>query len=72
MRSEQLVSLGIALPIPGQFPFPECGVCLGHRAVLGTAVPKAAININSDLCRPEDQIAARADTRDRSFVNPES
>ena len=69
-RREQLVDLRVALPVAGQLLLPEGFVGARHRAVLGTGVPEAAIDVDGDLGRPEDQVGAARHALHRPPVDP--
>jgi hypothetical protein len=66
------IDFPIALDVTGQLPLPKLPVGLWHGRVLGAPMPKAAIYIDGDVSRAEDDVGAAAQAGNRTSVNPES
>src|SRR5687768_11484754 len=66
---EQSICLGVPISIAPELWTPVGGVLLRCRAVFGASVPVAAIDEDSDLRAPKDQIGPAIEVREGSSID---
>lgn len=66
---EQLVGVGVPLPVASDLVGPERRVGLRDRVVFWTAVPETAVDEHGDLCAREHEVRPPVQSRDRTEVD---
>ena len=69
---QQSVRLGISFNVASELGLPPIAIGGWHAAVLGAAMPEAAIDENGDLAPREHNVGLAAKARQRREVDPKS